>query len=106
MNKSGKIGKEKLNKRKIIEKMEKNREEIKSRGVKKLGLFGSYVKGKERRGSDIDIIVSFDKPNFEKYAELLIFLESLFRKKIDLIIDKNLHPELNYVKKEAAYVKL
>jgi len=38
--------------------------------------------------------------------DLLFLLERMFKRKIDLVIEKDLHPELNYVKKEAKYVKL
>ncbi|RLB87468.1 MAG: nucleotidyltransferase, partial [Deltaproteobacteria bacterium] len=30
-------------------------------GVKKIGLFGSYVRNEERRGSDIDLLVEFER---------------------------------------------
>ena len=38
--------------------------------------------------------------------ELMFLLKKLFKRKIDLVIEKNLIPELNYVKNEAEYVKL
>ena len=56
--------------------------------------------------SDIDIIVTFDKETFDNYMNLLFLFERTFRRKIDLIIEKDLHPELNYIKKETRYVRL
>lgn len=91
---------------KIIKEIESKKDLIKKKGVKKIGLFGSYIKNKQHKKSDIDILVEFDKPDFEKYAEILILLEKLFRRKIDLVIESDLRPELKYVKKEAKYVKL
>lgn len=38
--------------------------------------------------------------------DLLFLLEKMFRRKIDLVIEKDIHPELNYVKKKAKYVRL
>ncbi len=38
--------------------------------------------------------------------DLLFLLEKLFKRKVNLIIEKDLHPSLNYVKKEAKYVRL
>jgi uncharacterized protein len=96
----------KVNKKNILEKIEKEKSNLKKKGVKKIGLFGSFAKGTQHKKSDIDILVKFDEPSFEKYAELLILLEKLFRRKIDLIIESNLRKELSYVKKEAEYVKL
>jgi uncharacterized protein len=96
----------KLNKKEIIKKIESQKEELKKKGVKKFGLFGSYAKGKENKKSDIDFLVEFKETNFEDYTNLLILLEKMFKRKIDLVIEKNLRPELNYVKKEAKYVRL
>ena len=98
--------KTKLNSEKIIEKIEKNRKDIRKYGVKRIGLFGSFVKGKEHKKSDIDIIVSFSKETFDNYIDLLFFLEKMFRRKIDLVIEKDIHPELNYIKKDVKYVRL
>jgi predicted nucleotidyltransferase len=96
-----------VTKRDIIKKIENKKDIIKSKGVTKLGLFGSFVKGKQHRNSDIDILVSFDNPNFgEQYFELLFYLQDLFKRKIDLIPIDSLRKELNYVKQEAEYVRI
>ncbi|KHO51504.1 MAG: hypothetical protein QT05_C0039G0003 [archaeon GW2011_AR13] len=44
--------------------------------------------------------------NIDKYLYVLNLLEKLFNKKVDLVIEKNLKPELKYVIKEAEYVKI
>ena len=97
---------EKLTSRTIIKKLEKEKNKLKERGVKKIGLFGSYAKGKQKDGSDIDILVTFDKIDFDNYMDLISFLEKVLKRKVDLVIEKNLVPELNYVKNEAEYVRL
>ena len=93
-------------KREIIIKLEKRREKLKKMSVKEIGLFGSYLKNKQRKGSDIDFLVTFDKISAENYFKLLFYLENLFKRKVDLVIKKSLKPELNYVKKEALYVRI
>jgi len=98
--------KETLNSDKIIEKIEEKSKDIKKYNVNKIGLFGSFAKNKQHKKSDIDIIVNFDKETFDNYMDLLFLLERMFKRKIDLVIEKDLHPELNYVKKEAKYVRL
>jgi hypothetical protein len=95
-----------MNKKEIIKKIEKEKEKIKKNGVKKIGIFGSFAKNKQTPKSDIDILVSFNSPDFDKYAQTLIILEKLLKRKVDLVIEKNLRKELNYVKKEAIYVKI
>jgi len=98
--------KTKLNKKEIISKMEKNNKDIRKYGVKKIGLFGSFLGKKQKRSSDVDILVSFDNVSFKRYIQLKFFLESLFGKDVDLVIEKNLRPELGYVKKEVEYARL
>lgn len=51
--------------------------------VKRIGLFGSYVKNRQTHQSDIDILV--DMPSsFDNYYELKEFLEEHFQKNVDL----------------------
>lgn len=100
------MAKNKLNSHKIIKEIEENSRDIRKYGVKKIGLFGSFLKDKQHKKSDIDILVTFDKETFDNYINLLFLLERTFRRKIDLVIEKDLHPELNYVKKIAKYVRL
>ncbi len=96
-----------MNKKKIISEIEKRKEKLKARGVKKIGLFGSYLKGTQKRGSDIDFLVTLEKENLGKnYFEVLFYLENLFKRKIDLVSSQSLRPELNYIKKEVVYVKI
>ena len=47
----------------------------------------------------------FDKPRFDNYMDLRAFLEKIFHKKVDLVIEENLKPALQYVKGEALYAK-
>ena len=95
----------KLTLRTILKAIESRIPEISRFEVKKLGLFGSYLHGKQKKESDIDLLVDFTKPSFDQYMDLKFYLENLFRKKVDLVMEKSLKPALQYVKKEAAYVK-
>ena len=45
----------------ILKKIEKNRDKIRGFGVKRIGLFGSYTRGKQNERSDIDILIEFEK---------------------------------------------
>ena len=96
----------KLNSKKILKELEKNKKNIRKYGVKKIGLFGSFAKGKQHRKSDIDFLVEFNHVNSENFFSLLFLLEKMFKRNIDLVSAKNLRPELNYVKKETKYVKI
>jgi len=100
------MGKQKLTAQKILKEIENQKENIKKFGVIKIGLFGSFIKGKEHKKSDIDILVTFDEETFDNYSELFLLLQRMFRRKIDIVVEEGLIPELNYVKKEAKYVRL
>ncbi|MGE4294762.1 MAG: nucleotidyltransferase family protein [Campylobacterales bacterium] len=63
-------------------------------GVEKIGLFGSYAKGAEHEGSDLDFYVEFREKNFDNIAGLWVYLETLFHQKIDLFYR---HPNNNPV---------
>ena len=75
-----------LTKESIIAKLEENKKKIKSYGVRRLVLFGSYAAGVAKEESDIDFLVEFEKGRglFDDYVNLLHFLEDLFHKRIDL----------------------
>ena len=97
---------ENLDAKRIIKKIEKEKDNIRKMGVKKIGLFGSFAKGKQKKNSDVDFLVEFNKVTFDNYFSLKELLEELFKRKIDLVIEGDLRPELNYVKKEAEYAKI
>ena len=54
-------------------------------GVKKIGIFGSYAKGRPDETSDVDIIVQFEHPIGFKFIELVEYLEHLLGKRVDVL---------------------
>lgn len=91
----------------IIREIEKRGVKLRSIGVRKIGLFGSYMKGTQKRGSDIDFLVTFDKKDLGKnYFNVVFYLENVFKRKVDIVAVQSLRKELNYVKREAVYVKI
>ncbi len=85
-----------LTKKEIILKLEQNKDKIKSFGVKKITLFGSYASGKAKTESDLDFLIDFEKGRglFDDYVRLLHFLEDLFGKEVDLGEEHLLREEL------------
>ncbi|MCK5149827.1 nucleotidyltransferase domain-containing protein [Candidatus Pacearchaeota archaeon] len=100
------IKENKLNSKKILKEIENKKPQLKEKGVKKIGIFGSYAKDKQKKKSDVDILVVLENPTFDSYMDLKFLLEKLFRKKVDLVMEESLKPELEYVKKEAKYARL
>lgn len=63
-------------------------------GARKLGLFGSFVRGEQTPDSDIDILVTMATPDYFAFCDVMFYLEDLFARKVDLVPEKNLRPEL------------
>lgn len=95
---------EKLSSKKIIAGIEANKKQLSKFSVKKIGLFGSYSTGTQKK--DIDLIVVFNNKSFDNYMDLKFFLEHKFNKKVDLVIEETLKPALSYVKEEAIYARV
>jgi uncharacterized protein len=60
--------------------------------VKRLGIFGSALTRNFSQSSDIDVLVIFDSGEdidfFDKYFELKEQLEEIFKRNVDLVVDK------------------
>lgn len=96
---------EKLTAQGIMETLNRHAERLHAFGATRIGLFGSYLNNRAGENSDIDLLVSFDAPDFDNYMEMKFFLEDLFGRKVDLVIEDNLKPELSDVKKAARYAE-
>jgi predicted nucleotidyltransferase len=81
---------------KILITIQKNADQLKTYRVKQVGLFGSYVHGRERAKSDIDILVEFQRggKTFDNYMGVKFFLEKTFHRKVDLVIKDSLKPRI------------
>jgi hypothetical protein len=73
--------------------------------VKSIGLFGSYVKGEETSGSDIDILVEFKEPVGFLFIHLANYLEEILGIKVDLLTSEAIKPNRKrYIMEELIYV--
>lgn len=90
----------------ILQQLKKNMRIIKGYGVKKIGLFGSYIRNEQTSESDIDILVEFEKgkKTFDNYMNLKFFLEELFRANVDLVIVESIKPDIKpYIMESVKY---
>ena len=70
----------------VIETLRAHKGEIKERySVRRIGVFGSYVRGEQKATSDIDVLVEFEKPTFDNFMDLAFYLEELFGRRVDLL---------------------
>jgi predicted nucleotidyltransferase len=90
-----------LTRRAILSLLQQHQDTLRKYKVKRIGLFGSYATGRQRKKSDIDFLVEFEEPTFDNFMGLAYYLEGLFRKKIDLITNGSLSPHIQpYVEKQ------
>lgn len=54
-------------------------------GVRRLGLFGSFARGTASEGSDVDVVVEFQRPIGLRFVELVDYLEQLLGRKVDVL---------------------
>lgn len=85
-----------LTKETILEILHENKSKIRSFGVKKIILFGSFARDEQKETSDIDFLVEFKKNrgNYDDFIKLLHLLEDTFNKKIDLVEPEYVREEL------------
>ena len=76
-----------LNRERIFQIIREHKDQINQFGVKKIGLFGSYVNGTNTYDGDVDLLVEFEKgkKSFDNYMDLKFFLEQLFQRNVDLV---------------------
>lgn len=86
-----------------------NREAISSYGVKKIGLFGSFVRNSQTAASDIDILIEFkqEEETYRNFINLAYFLEDNLERKVDLLTTDSLSPYIGpRILREVEYVSL
>lgn len=95
----------------ITETLREHKEELREKyKIKEIGVFGSYVKGEQKkRGSDVDILVKFEKrkdiPSLLDFIAMERHLSRLLRKKVDLVRKEAIRPELkDIILKEVIYI--
>ena len=91
----------------IIAILRENQQQIQTLGVKRLGLFGSFVNDKQNEESDIDILVEFscNQKTFDHFMELSFLLEDLLQCSVELVTPEALSPYIGpHILKEVEYV--
>lgn len=76
--------------------------------VKRIGIFGSYIKGEEGKGSDLDILVEFEETadlGLLDFIRLENYLSKALGVKVDLVEKTALKPRIgSHILKEVVNV--
>lgn len=63
--------------------------------IKELGIFGSYVRGKQKPRSDVDVLVDFDSvPDLLTFIQIEDRLGMILRCPVDLVDKQGIKPQL------------
>ena len=87
--------------------LKRHKAEVQERyNVRELGIFGSFVRGEQKKRSDIDILVEFSElPDVFLLIDLEDHLRKILKKKVDLVRKGAIRPELKgIIAKEVVYI--
>ncbi len=86
-----------LTKQQILKTLAEHADVLRQYGVRRIGVFGSYLHGNFKESSDIDLLVEFREKSFDNYMDLKFYLEDLFERRIDLVPADFLKPRFKPV---------
>ena len=99
-----------LTKKHIKDEISSNRMLIRQHGISKIGLFGSYSRLKQKKGSDIDILVDFqqDKETFDNFMAVCDLLDKIFKGyKVEVVTAGGLSPYIGpHILNSVEYVQI
>ena len=96
-------------KQQILQALTDHSAELRDLGVRKLGLFGSFVRGDQTPESDVDLLVQFEpgKKNFDSFMQLSTVLEDLLQRRVELVTTEALSPYLGpHILNEVEYASI
>jgi predicted nucleotidyltransferase len=93
----------------VFEQLRPYHRRLRSLGVRRWGLFGSFVRDEARPDSDVDILVEFEpgQKSFDRFMELGFLLEELLERRVELVTTESLSPYLGpHILREVEYAAL
>jgi predicted nucleotidyltransferase len=97
------------NKQDLLERLRANHSRLKSYGVRRYGIFGSFVRDEARDDSDVDLLIEFypGKKTFDNFMELGFFLEDLLGRKVETLTPEWLSPYIGpHILREVEYAEI
>ena len=87
----------------VVQRLRGAREQLVALGVSSIGLFGSFVRGRQTAVSDVDFLVEFapGQHSFDNFMELSFLLEALMGRRVELLTRESLSPHIGpYILRE------
>jgi len=78
----------------VLERIREAEAEIRSLGVRRLALFGSFARSEARPDSDVDLLVEFasGQKSFDRFNRLYDLLEERLARRVELVTTEALSP--------------
>lgn len=89
--------------------LQDRRHRLRELGVRRIGLFGSVLRGEARPDSDLDLLVEFDpaEKTYDRYLTLVSYLEEVLGHPVDLVTTEGLSPYIGpRILEEAEFVTI
>ncbi len=94
---------------KFIEQLNAHHSELERMGVRRIGLFGSCLRGDQRPNSDVDVLVEFNKESHKlaNLVQLGDYLETIFGRRVELLTPEGLSPYIGpHILREVQYAEI
>ncbi|MDQ3399097.1 MAG: nucleotidyltransferase family protein [Deinococcota bacterium] len=79
----------------VLDILARHRPKLSAMGVASLALFGSVARNEAEGDSDVDLLVSFDRPvGFFHFLEVKDYLETVLKTRVDLVTEDALKKQL------------
>ena len=79
----------------IVQRIHARHHDLRELGVASLSLFGSSTRDRLTDDSDVDVLVRFDgKATFDAFMDLKLLLEGCLGRRVDLVTETALRPQL------------
>jgi len=90
----------------ILRFLRHHRDTLRQMGVKRIGLFGSYVRNEQSESSDVDLLFSMDPFTWAGWMDVWNFIEGGLGTTVHLVPEKDLREEIRpQVLSEVRYVE-
>jgi len=84
------------NRQDVIERIRALAPKLQGYGVRRLALFGSFVRDQQRTDSDVDLLVEFlpGQKSFDNFLALSELLEHALQRRVELLTIESLSPHI------------
>jgi hypothetical protein len=97
------------NKHDLLQRLRVNQARLKEFGVRRYGVFGSFVRDEVRDDSDVDLLIEFEpgQKTFDNFMELGFFLEDLLGRRVETLTPEWLSPYIGpHILREVEYAAI